>query len=435
MLISRTIVDDLATTLTREPSGLLVASVDTDLDPLHLVRAGAPAFASAVYVSSPEGARIGGLGIARRTSAAGPERFQRLRPLLRDLPSGLPALIGFSYDPDGPVSPEWAGHPAATALIPQISVIREVGRSRLVVAVPPGVDPRTVLAAAASLRIPDAPAAPRATSTTVTSDPAVGEWRNAVAEAVAAAESGAIDKVVLARSVRVALGAPISAFDVVALLARRYPDCRVFGWQAGETTFLGASPELLVARRGSRFRTVALAGSAPRSTSTEDDRRLADSLLASGKDRSEHSIVVDEIVERLQPLAEVLDAPSVPVVERYATVQHLATPIVGRTSATVLELAAALHPTPAVGGHPVPDALSFQAKLEPIDRGWYSGGIGWADSTGDGEIAVALRSGLVTGERAILYAGNGIVVGSDPDAEVEETRLKLRPLLDLLSGA
>jgi menaquinone-specific isochorismate synthase len=88
-----------------------------------------------------------------------------------------------------------------------------------------------------------------------------------------------------------------------------------------------------------------------------------------------------------------------------------------------------------VGGHPTPDALSFQEKLEQIDRGWYAGGVGWADASGDGEIGVALRCGLVRGERAILYAGNGIVVGSDPEAEVEETRLKLRPLLALLTGA
>jgi isochorismate synthase len=388
-----------------------------------------------VYVGSPEGTRIAGLGAARMLAAAGPRRFSRLQPLLDALPAGLPALVGFSYDPEGPVSPEWSGHPAATALVPQMTVVREGGRSRLIVAVPPGARPRAVLEAAASLRVPDEPVPPRGPSVTVTADPAAGAWRDAVAEAVGAAEAGTIAKVVLARSVRVSLGDPIPAFDVVALLARRYPDCRVFGWQSGEATFVGASPELLVARRGSRFHTVALAGSAARSTSPEADRRLADGLLAGEKDRSEHAIVVEEIARRLAPLADVIDVPAVPVVERFATVQHLSTPIVGRTGAAILELASALHPTPAVGGHPTPEAVAFQSKLEQIDRGWYSGGIGWADAAGDGEIAVALRSALMTGDRAILYAGNGIVVGSDPDAELEETRLKLRPLLDLLSGA
>jgi len=148
----------------------------------------------------------------------------------------------------------------------------------------------------------------------------------------------------------------------------------------------------------------------------------------------EHAIVVDEIGRRLAPLTDLIDVPPVPVVERYATVQHLATPIVGRTSSTVLELAEALHPTPAVGGHPESEAIAFQSKLERIDRGWYTGGVGWADAAGDGEIAVALRCALIRGEGAVLYVGNGIVAGSDPDAEVEETRLKLRPLLNLLTG-
>lgn len=435
MLISRSLLDDLAAMLTRGPSGPAVAWVDADVDPLDLVRAGAPSFATAVYTSSPEGRRIGGLGVALKATAGGADRLSRLRPALRGLPAGLPAFVGFSYDPGGPVAPEWSEFPPAAVVVPQIAVVRESGRSRLAVAVPPGADPGAVLAAAASLRHPDRPRVPRAASVTVTSEPGVDEWRRAVAEAVEAAESGMITKVVLARSVRVGMGSPIAAFDVVALLADRYPECRVFGWQQGRSAFVGASPELLVSRRGGRFRSVALAGSAARSAAPGDDRRLADSLLASSKDRVEHAVVVEEILRRLGPLAEVVDVPPVPVVERYATVQHLSTPVVGRTAATILELAEALHPTPAVGGHPEPEALAFQAKLEQIDRGWYAGGIGWADSSGDGDVAVGLRSALIGGDGAVLYAGNGIVAGSDPDAEVEETRIKLRPLLDLLTGA
>ncbi|MCB2224482.1 MAG: isochorismate synthase [Actinobacteria bacterium] len=434
MLIPRAALDGLTATFTRTASGYAVASVEADLDPLDLVRAGADAFGAAGYVGAPDGRQVAGLGIAAQATTAGADRLRRLRPLLRDLPPEAVALVGFSYQSDGPVSAEWASFPAAAAIVPQIAVVREDGRSRLVAAAPPGVDPSTVVTAASSLRAPAPARPPRASSATVASSPSVEEWRDAVAEAAAAAADGTVEKVVLARTVRIALGAPIAAFDVVALLRDRYPESRVFGWQAGEATFVGASPELLVSRRGDRFRTVALAGSAARSPSPEADRRFSEELLASGKDRVEHAIVVDEIVRRLQPMVDLVDVPPAPVVERYATVQHLATPIVGRGRATVLELAEALHPTPAVGGHPSPDALAFQSKLEQIDRGWYSGGIGWADGSGDGELAVALRSALLRGERAVLYAGNGIVVGSDPDAEVEETRLKLRPLLALLTG-
>jgi len=434
VLIPRTAIDDLAATFTRTPSGVSVAFADVDLDPIDLVRSGASAFGAAGYTASPDGRQIAGLGVVQQVSASGVDRLRRLRPLLRDLPPGAVAMIGFSYQPDGPISEEWSAFPAAIAAVPQITVIREGGRSRLIAAAPPGVDPASVVAAAASLRVPAAPAPPRSSSATVSSVPPVEEWRDAVAEAAAAAAAGVVEKVVLARSVRISLGSPIAAFDVVALLRDRYPDCRVYGWQAGESTFVGASPELLVSRRGTRMGAVALAGSAGRSTSPEDDRRLADGLLRSDKDRGEQSIVVDEIARRLEPLTEMLDVPPEPVVVRHATVQHLSTPIVGRTSATVLELAEALHPTPAVGGHPSPDAIAFQSKLEQIDRGWYAGGIGWADASGDGEFAVALRCALIRGERAVLYAGNGIVVGSDPDTEIEETRFKLRPLLGLLTA-
>jgi len=435
VLIPRTAIDDLAATFTRTPSGLSVAVADVNTDPIDLVRSGAAAFATAAYAGSPDGKQVAGLGVAQQMTASGVDRLRRLRPLLRDLPRNAVAMIGFSYQPDGPVSEEWASFPSSVAVVPQITIVREAGRSRLIAAAPPGVDPGSVLAAAASLRVPDAATPPRASSATVTSHPPVEEWRDAVAEAVAAADGGIVEKVVLARTVRVALGSPIAAFDLVALLRDRYPDCRAYGWQFGDSTFVGATPEFLVSRQGSRVMTVALAGSAARSNSPEADRRLADGLLASDKDRAEQAIVVDEIGRRLEPLTEMLDIPDAPVVDRFATVQHLATPIVGQTGATVLELAEALHPTPAVGGHPSPDAIAFQSKLEQIDRGWYAGGVGWADVSGDGEIAVALRCALVKGERAVLYAGNGIVVGSDPDAEVEETRLKLRPLLGLLTGS
>jgi len=198
--------------------------------------------------------------------------------------------------------------------------------------------------------------------------------------------------------------------------------------------FLGATPELLVTRERERFHISPLAGSGPRGVDADDDRRLGDELLASEKDRLEHSIVVDDVVRRLTPITKGITHPSVPVLERFATVQHLATPIAGSTDRRVLDLAGVLHPTAAVGGFPRSEALAFIAKQEGIDRGWYSGGIGWIEPGGDGEIAVALRCALVRGDQAIIYAGNGIVKGSDPGDELAETRLKLRPMLDLLTG-
>jgi anthranilate/para-aminobenzoate synthase component I len=288
------VLDDLAATFTRTPSGLTVGVAEVDLDPIDLVRAGAAAFGTAVYVGSPHGRQVAGLGVARQTVASGIDRLRSLRASLGDLPAEAVALIGFSYLPDGAVSEDWSGFPPAAAVIPQITVVREAGRSRVIGAVPPGIDPGSVLSSVASLRVPPAPVPPRASSATVSSSPSVEDWRDAVAEAAAAAADGTVEKVVLARTVRISLGTSIAAFDLVALLRDRYPGSRVYGWQAGAATFVGASPELLVSRAGTRMETVALAGSAPRSPSPEADRRLADGLLASDKDRAEQAIVVDE---------------------------------------------------------------------------------------------------------------------------------------------
>ena len=144
-------------------------------------------------------------------------------------------------------------------------------------------------------------------------------------------------------------------------------------------------------------------------------------------------MVITDVLERLAPLVAGLHRSPTPQLHRFPSVQHLATPISGITSARILELAAALPPTAAGGGTPRSEALRFIEKAEGIDRGWYAGGIGWVDGSGDGEIAIGLRCALLRGHSAVAYAGNGIVADSIPAAELEETRLKLRPMLDLLT--
>jgi len=434
LLIPRHTLVDLAARLSTDPAGLRVATADVDLDPLDLVRAGASSYGSAAFYASPEGFTVGGLGTAWTAATAGPSRLERLDERLGELPEGLEALIGFAFAADGPAGEEWEDYPGAVALLPQAMVRRSAGRSQLTVVLPPGVSRRPLLGSLGALDRPEPVNEMRGRDHSVESRPPADEWRQQVAEAVASIQAGGPSKVVLARSVHIVLDQPIEGFDLVALLRDRFPGSRVFGWQSGGSTFVGASPELLVARTGRWFQTRPLAGSAGRGADAEGDRRLGDSLLASVKDRAEHGFVVEDVVERLRPLAETLDRPPAPVVERFTGVQHLATPIVGTTSARLLGLADALHPTAAVAGVPRNQALAHIDKAEGVDRGWYSGGLGWANADGDGEIAVALRCALVQGERAILYAGSGIVADSDPHEEVEETRLKLRPFVDLLTG-
>jgi isochorismate synthase len=434
MLIPRPVLLELDEALRSDEGPLRLATVDIDVDPLDLVRSGAAAFGWAGFYSSPDGPSIGGLGTAVETAAGGSGRLADLGWGIAEYPPDLHFFTGFAFDDEGPSGVDWEGFGPAHAVLPEVTVVRSGGRSRLTVAIRPGSDGRLLMGLLSALRPPARVSQSREVDHTVESRPHASDWSDLVAEAVDVIAAGGLEKVVLARTVRVHAPGRIPAFDLVAQLRDLYPECRVYGWQEGDGVFIGASPELLVAREGERFRLNPLAGSTGRGADGEEDRLLGDALLASDKNRREHAVVVDDAVKRLEAVASTVDHPSEPILQRFATVQHLATPISGRTDQPILDLAAALHPTAAVGGAPRSDALAFIAKQEGIDRGWYSGGIGWTMPSGDGELAVALRCALVRGEHAILYAGNGIVDGSLPEQELAETRLKLRPMLDLLTG-
>ena len=252
-------------------------------------------------------------------------------------------------------------------------------------------------------------------------------WNALVARALAAIRSGALDKVVLARTIDVEADAPLDPGVLLLALQSRYPTCRAFLLRGAGGAFLGATPEILCRVEGNQVQADALAGSAP------PDQ--ADALPRSGKDLREHRWVVDHIVGALDGIASDIRWPDQPRVRALANVAHLHTPVVAKLSpgCGVAEVAAALHPTPAVGGVPKAAALRFLAEHEGLDRGLYGGLVGWVGE-GGAELAVALRSALVRGRRARLFVGSGIVQGSSPDAEWEETELKARALLDALGA-
>ncbi|MGH2922857.1 MAG: isochorismate synthase, partial [Solirubrobacterales bacterium] len=203
-----------------------------------------------------------------------------------------------------------------------------------------------------------------------------------------------------------------------------------------ELAFVGASPELLVRRDGSRAQTVALAGTTRRSADPAVDDHLGQQLLASDKDREEHEIVVHRIERALRRRAVWVQAEERPALVKVANIQHLATPVRAQLadSRSAVELAGELHPTPAVGGEPREPALELIAEVEGMDRGWYAAPVGWTDAAEDGEFCVALRSALLRDRVAHLYAGGGIVADSDPAAELAETEIKFEALLPLLAG-
>ncbi len=264
--------------------------------------------------------------------------------------------------------------------------------------------------------------------------PAEGAWKLAVAEAVHEIRGGDWRKLVLARSVSVNMPRPIAHGPLLSRLAARYAGCYIFKFAVGEDAWLGATPELLVSLRAGTVAAVCLAGSRPRNIVPVVDARLSADLLGSAKERSEHAFVVDMMRDSLGPLCERLSAPAVPEIMRMANIQHLYTPVAGPVANgfDIFDLVAAVHPTPAVGGWPREGSREAIRRLEGMDRGWYAAPIGWVDDAGEGEFAVALRSALVRGECATLYAGAGIVAGSDPAEELAETELKLRPLWEAL---
>jgi isochorismate synthase len=262
-----------------------------------------------------------------------------------------------------------------------------------------------------------------------------GDFEAAVEAATERIADGEMSKVVLAREVTVEAASAHDPAPIFGALREQFPSCFCFCAGTPEAAFLGASPELLIRRSGAGASTVALAGSTRRSSDPAVDDHLGEQLLRSDKNRREQRIVAERIVRRLRPHAVWVETAADPEVVKVANIQHLATPILAQLaeSHSAVELAGILHPTPAVGGEPWPGVKEAIASLEKMDRGWYAGPVGWMDATEDGEFCVALRSALLRDREARLFAGVGVVAGSDPAAELEETEVKLQALLPLLA--
>lgn len=251
-------------------------------------------------------------------------------------------------------------------------------------------------------------------------------WSTLVRGALDAIERGSIRKLVPVRRSLLELETPIDPVACVSRAGGKYPTCTRFLIEREERAFVGATPERLVRVMGRDVETDALAGSLPRAPG-QDPEPLCQALLASDKNRREHQAVVDAIGALLEPLCATLEIPSEPTVRVLPNLVHLWSPIRGRLRLRKqpLELVALLHPTPAIGGTPRELAVDWLVRNEPCSRGWFSGPVGWFDAGGDGAFVVALRSMLVHRNHAWLYAGAGVVAGSEPDAEYDETTAKL----------
>ena len=260
-------------------------------------------------------------------------------------------------------------------------------------------------------------------------------WEQAVAEAVAAIKAGGLRKVVLARDVFGTAAEPIDARILLRRLAVRYPGCFTFACDG----MIGATPELLVRRDGREVSALVLGGTLPRGENPAEDEALGEELLASAKNNEEHAYAVVSIREALAPLCEVLEVEARPALLKFPNLQHLGTRVRGTlagggTPKSALALAAAMHPPAAVCGTPTGAALDLIRELEHMDRERYAGPVGWMDAEGNGELGIAIRSAQLSGRTARLFAGCGIVAGSQPAAELAETLVKLQPMRDALEG-
>ncbi|MEA3045846.1 MAG: menaquinone-specific isochorismate synthase [Sphingomonadales bacterium] len=404
------------------------------------------------------GFALAGLGSAHEAISRGTCRFADLAAActaaLRDRvstePEGLPAGAGpvwtggFAFGEDGGGSPAWSSFAPAQLVLPELSLLRDEGRTWLTLNAFAGGD---VDAEAVGERLARRLAALRLEPLPLLDpDPLVpaeirsvappSRYERSVAAARERIRAGKLEKVVLAREVTVEAATAHDPAATYGALRELFPSCFCFCVGSAEGAFLGASPELLVRRRGAGAAAVALAGSTRRSADPAVDDHLGEQLLRSAKDRQEHEIVARRIARTLAPRSVWVEAEAEPSLVKVANIQHLATPVHAQLAEplSAIELAGMLHPTPAVGGEPRAQALEAIAELEGIDRGWYAGPVGWMDAAEDGEFCVGLRSALLRDRTAHLIAGAGIVADSDPAAELAETELKLEALLPLLAG-
>ncbi|HYZ82511.1 MAG TPA: isochorismate synthase [Solirubrobacteraceae bacterium] len=436
----------------------VTAALEGDVDPCAVAIASRRPDEPWFCLEQPErgGAAVAALGRVVELEAEGEERFARVAERWRSVAgdaladeadgpagSGLVALGGFAFTPGGGGSPTWAGFAPASMMVPEVSLARRDGQTRMTVnaAVTADVTVDGALAKVSrrldELRVSSLPLldpVPVGHYDVISPMPPA-HYEEAVARAVQRISAREFEKVVLAREVEVHAPVAHDPAAVFGLLRQAFPSSYTYAVGRRDATFIGATPELLIRREGQRASTVALAGSTRRSADPAVDDHLGEQLLRSDKEREENAIVARRIARSLKPLSVWVTAAPEPVVVKVANIQHLAAPIRAQLASSVgaIELAGRLHPTPAVGAEPT-SALSVIPALEGFDRGWYAGPVGWADASGDGEFCVALRCALLRGAVARCYAGCGIVRDSDPAAELAETEVKLQVMLPALAG-
>ena len=359
-----------------------------------------------------------GWGEYARLTTRGPSAAEEIGTWFAEVLAGLQvdnAVVGPGTGPVVFVSLGFDDRDEAVAIVPQVVLGRSNGRGF-----------RTVIGSAEAMR-PVQPVGSPGRISWSDAGMSVPAFTAAVSEAVRRIDTGEVEKVVLAHDLEAEAEHPVDERFLAGRLAASYPTCSVFA-VAG---LVGASPELMVRRRGDHLTSRVLAGTA------WVGRDAGAGLLSSPKDLAEHAFAVDSAAQALRPLTRALTVPATPSALPLANLTHLSTDLVGTlddTAPTALRVAAALHPTAAVGGTPTEAAVRLIRELEPVRRGRYAAPVGWVDARGDGEFAIALRCAEIDGRRVRLVAGCGVVAGSDPEVEAREAQVKMIPVRDALES-
>lgn len=397
-----------------------------------------------------------GAGTAVELTAWGDDRYQKISSQVRELfdaavirgsdnPLTAPRLFGgFSFRPDFTPDNTWSIYAPAYFVLPHYQLVSIYGEMWLTIntQIPLDENPDELiddLKSALDKKITQLKAGEwdviilRQSALKHVNYPMTYDmWDEMITTATSRIRAGELSKVVLSRVAELQFEGRVNMLPILRHLADYYANCYRFLFEPRpHYAFYGASPELLAGVHGQNIQTMGLAGSIGRGETSEADDVLGHELLNSQKNRHEHQIVVDKIIDRLQPLADLDDIPAMALL-KLNNIQHIYTPIQGtlKHDEGVLSVVEVLHPTPALGGDPREIAMQVIRELEPIPRGWYGAPVGWIDSQLDGQFSVAIRSAVAQESRVWVYSGAGIVGDSEPQSEWDETALKFRPMLN-----
>ncbi|WP_099160034.1 isochorismate synthase [Virgibacillus ndiopensis] len=355
--------------------------------------------------------------------------------------TGMVAMGGMSFDPKKEKTNLWCNFDDSEFIIPQFILTKNKSNQFLTINVQVTKTDHPVQLAKALQQsverlLKSSGKLPNGATIKARKEIEPEQWKNVVQLATDEIKQSKAEKIVLAREMRLKLSKEAEITAILSNFITSQTNSYIFAFEHGDDCFVGATPERLVKLENRQLLSTCLAGTAPRGKTSSEDERISKDLLHDSKNREEHDFVVEMIKKAIKDYCTDIQIPNEPVIYPLKNLQHLFTPVRAtlQNGYSIFDIIKQLHPTPALGGVPRETSLTFIREHEQLDRGWYGAPIGWLDGNQNGEFAVAIRSGLIQGDEASLFAGCGVVKDSDPEAEYEETTIKFLPMLSVLGG-